>query len=389
MAFWFYRGTAQGDRQITRYPKTVDALCARPADPAGVSLRAPHRRARRPAHRRVSRRGAVPRAARAARRHRPLHRLWPLRRDRRRGGAAERRSRARHTRSGRARQTRADPRKKKKKTRPDEEHGRWRLTSSGKKKKKKKKTGQRNTSVAIDLESPGRRRAVGRAAPACGRTFGRSLHIRTVDTGSCAVSSPRSAARRPALRPPSSRVLFHAAPRHADLLMVTGPAVRAADNLLLKAYDATPDPKVVIAVGGCALGGAIPGTSSCTARSIASCPSTCTSPAARQARWPCSMGCWSRSGGSRTGSRHCRSTSTRRGRDERRDRRARDRIRGRGWRPRSSAWAGRGESGSSAPPCSRASVAWRRLSAACSSPCTAPAPRSPSAPTRSGAPAST
>ncbi len=48
---------------------------------------------------------------------------------------------------------------------------------------------------------------------------------------------------------------FTPAPRHADLLMVTGPAVRAADNLLLKAYNATPDPKAVIAVGACALGG--------------------------------------------------------------------------------------------------------------------------------------
>jgi Ni,Fe-hydrogenase III small subunit len=37
--------------------------------------------------------------------------------------------------------------------------------------------------------------------------------------------------------------------------MVTGPAVRAADNLLLKAFEATPDPKAVIAVGACALGG--------------------------------------------------------------------------------------------------------------------------------------
>ena len=85
--------------------------------------------------------------------------------------------------------------------------------------------------------------------------FGRSLHIRTVDTGSCAaceseirlLSSPYYDLHRLGF-------FFTPAPRHADLLMVTGPAVRAADTLLLKAFEATPDPKAVIAVGACALG---------------------------------------------------------------------------------------------------------------------------------------
>src|ERR1039458_8933870 len=53
-------------------------------------------------------------------------------------------------------------------------------------------------------------------------------------------------------------LFFTPAPRHADLLMVTGPAVHAADKLLVKAYDAIPDPKAVIAVGACALGGVYP-----------------------------------------------------------------------------------------------------------------------------------
>ncbi len=91
------------------------------------------------------------------------------------------------------------------------------------------------------------------------RLFGRSLHIRTVDTGSCAVceseirllSAPHYDLHRLGF-------FFTPAPRHADLLMVTGPAVRAADHLLCKAYDATPDPKAVIAVGACALGGVYP-----------------------------------------------------------------------------------------------------------------------------------
>ena len=78
-----------------------------------------------------------------------------------------------------------------------------------------------------------------------------------MDTGSCAVceselrllAAPHYDLHRLGF------FFFTPAPRHADLLMVTGPAVRAADNLLLKAYDATSDPKVVIAVGACALGG--------------------------------------------------------------------------------------------------------------------------------------
>jgi Ni,Fe-hydrogenase III small subunit len=86
--------------------------------------------------------------------------------------------------------------------------------------------------------------------------FGRSLHIRTIDTGSCAVceseirllASPHYDLHRLGF-------FFTPAPRHADLLLVSGAAVRAFDNALLKAIDATPDPKATVAVGACALGG--------------------------------------------------------------------------------------------------------------------------------------
>lgn len=93
-----------------------------------------------------------------------------------------------------------------------------------------------------------RRRALG--------LFSRSLHIRTVDTGSCAVCE--SEIRLLAAPPYDLHRLgffFTPSPRHADLLLVTGPAVRAMDNALHKALAATPDPKAVIAVGACALGG--------------------------------------------------------------------------------------------------------------------------------------
>jgi Ni,Fe-hydrogenase III small subunit len=86
--------------------------------------------------------------------------------------------------------------------------------------------------------------------------FGRSLHIRTLDTGSCAVceqeirllSTPHYDLHRLGF-------FFTPAPRHADLLLVTGPMVRAFDVAARKAYEAMPGPKVVVATGACALGG--------------------------------------------------------------------------------------------------------------------------------------
>jgi len=86
--------------------------------------------------------------------------------------------------------------------------------------------------------------------------FGRSLHIRTVDTGSCAVCESEI---RLLLAPHYDLhrlgFFFTPAPRHADLLLVTGPAARAMDIALQKTYDAMPEPKVVVAVGACPLGG--------------------------------------------------------------------------------------------------------------------------------------
>ena len=88
------------------------------------------------------------------------------------------------------------------------------------------------------------------------RLFGRSLHIRTVDTGSCAVcESEIRLLQAPHYDLHRLGFFFTPAPRHADLLLVTGPCVRAFDNALRKVIEATPDPKAVIAVGACALGG--------------------------------------------------------------------------------------------------------------------------------------
>jgi Ni,Fe-hydrogenase III small subunit len=88
--------------------------------------------------------------------------------------------------------------------------------------------------------------------------LGRSLSIREVDAGSCngceleihALGNAFYDLERLGLR-------FVASPRHADVLMVTGPVTRNMREALLRTYNATPDPKWVIAVGDCAVDGGL------------------------------------------------------------------------------------------------------------------------------------
>lgn len=90
------------------------------------------------------------------------------------------------------------------------------------------------------------------------RLFGRSLHIREVDAGSCNgceveivnLSNPVYDAER-------FGVHFVASPRHADMLLVTGPVTRQMELALVKTYNATPSPKLVVACGTCAISGGI------------------------------------------------------------------------------------------------------------------------------------
>jgi Ni,Fe-hydrogenase III small subunit len=89
--------------------------------------------------------------------------------------------------------------------------------------------------------------------------FGRSLHIRTLDTGSCAVCEQEiRQLAAPHYDLHRLGFFFTPAPRHADLLMVTGPMVRAFGLAARKTYDAMPGPKIVVATGACALGGVYP-----------------------------------------------------------------------------------------------------------------------------------
>jgi Ni,Fe-hydrogenase III small subunit len=91
------------------------------------------------------------------------------------------------------------------------------------------------------------------------RQFGRSLHIRTLDTGSCAVCEQEiRLLTAPHYDLHRLGFFFTPAPRHADLLMVTGPMIRAFDVAARKTYEAMPGPKVVVATGACALGGVYP-----------------------------------------------------------------------------------------------------------------------------------
>src|SRR5438067_2881921 len=90
------------------------------------------------------------------------------------------------------------------------------------------------------------------------RSLGRSLSIREVDAGSCngceleihALNNAFYDLERFGLR-------FVASPRHADVLMVTGPVSKNMREALERTYAATPDPKWVVAVGDCAVDGGI------------------------------------------------------------------------------------------------------------------------------------
>ena len=85
------------------------------------------------------------------------------------------------------------------------------------------------------------------------RLFGRALAIREVDAGSCnGCELEISGLTGPVYDCERFGLHFVASPRHADLLLVTGPVTRNMEVPLRKTYEATPDPKLVVAVGDCA-----------------------------------------------------------------------------------------------------------------------------------------
>lgn len=88
--------------------------------------------------------------------------------------------------------------------------------------------------------------------------FGRSLHIREVDAGSCnACEVEVNSLSNPIYDIERFGLHIVASPRHADMLLVTGPVTRNMELALLKTYNATPSPKLVAAMGSCACNGGI------------------------------------------------------------------------------------------------------------------------------------
>ena len=85
------------------------------------------------------------------------------------------------------------------------------------------------------------------------RLFGRALAVREVDAGSCnGCEIEITGLMSPVYDSERFGIHFVASPRHADLLLVTGPVTRNMEVPLRKTYDATPAPKLVVAVGDCA-----------------------------------------------------------------------------------------------------------------------------------------
>ena len=97
------------------------------------------------------------------------------------------------------------------------------------------------------------------------RVLGRSLAIRQVDAGSCnGCEAEIIALNNPVYDIERFGIHFVASPRHADMLLVTGPVTRNMELALRKTYDATPEPKLVIAVGACGISGGLFGTNYAT-----------------------------------------------------------------------------------------------------------------------------
>jgi Ni,Fe-hydrogenase III small subunit len=112
------------------------------------------------------------------------------------------------------------------------------------------------TEQAPEPEARGLAELAGSLQRAARRRLGRSLSIREVDAGSCngceleihALSNAYYDIERFGLR-------FVASPRHADVLLVTGPVAKNMKEALERTYRATPDPKWVVALGDCAIDG--------------------------------------------------------------------------------------------------------------------------------------
>lgn len=94
------------------------------------------------------------------------------------------------------------------------------------------------------------------------RMFGQAISIRHVDAGSCnGCELEIHALNNPYYNIEGLGIKFTASPRHADMLLVTGPVAKHMEVALKRTYDATPEPKFVVAIGDCGCTGGIFGES--------------------------------------------------------------------------------------------------------------------------------
>jgi Ni,Fe-hydrogenase III small subunit len=88
--------------------------------------------------------------------------------------------------------------------------------------------------------------------------LGRALCIRHVDAGSCnGCELEINALNNPYYNIEGLGIRFVASPRHADMLLVTGPVSRSMEAALRRTFEATPDPKLVVAIGDCGCTGGV------------------------------------------------------------------------------------------------------------------------------------
>jgi len=88
--------------------------------------------------------------------------------------------------------------------------------------------------------------------------MGRALCIRAVDAGSCnGCELEIHALNNPIYNLEGQGIRFVASPRHADLLLVTGPVSRSMEAALLATFEATPEPRLVVAIGDCGCTGGV------------------------------------------------------------------------------------------------------------------------------------
>ena len=115
---------------------------------------------------------------------------------------------------------------------------------------------------ALPVAEPAWRLTPDRVHDSVLRLLGRALAIRHVDAGSCnGCELEIHALSNPYYNIEGHGIRFVASPRHADLLLVTGPVTSNMREALALAYDAMPEPRLVVAVGQCACDGGIYGES--------------------------------------------------------------------------------------------------------------------------------